>query len=120
MFRGQTQGMDESYVGHKWGMGGMHGVCQGMPGVGGIKRAIGLTGSLGGEHQTRRAIPSPLHLLDTRHRFVKVKLARWDEGALSEGLAMPCQTVLLQFALDTSPPPLSLLNFHLKSAQDEI
>ena len=27
-----TQGMDESDVGHKWGMGGMHGVCQCMRG----------------------------------------------------------------------------------------
>ena len=38
-------------------------------------------------------------------------------GVLSEGFAsMP--DALLQFAPDT--PPLPLLNFHLKSAQDEI
>ena len=64
------QELDKTYVGHKWGVGGMHGVCQScQPGWRGIKRAIGLTGSPGGEHQTRRAIPSPLHLPDTRRRF---------------------------------------------------
>ena len=74
--------MDESHVGHKWGMGGMHGVYEGAcmgyarGWGGGIKRAIGLTGSPGGEHfspggehQTRRAIPSnPLHLLSCRYQ----------------------------------------------------
>ena len=60
------QGLDKTYVGHKWGVGGMHGACQFcQAGWRGIKRAIGLTGSPGGEHQTRRAIPNLPHLPDT-------------------------------------------------------
>ena len=58
---------------------GVHGrVCQHMQGLGGgIKGAIGLTASPGGEHQTRRASRNHRNLRDTKHTGRRVSEHRY-------------------------------------------